>query len=100
MGAHGGFQAREREIEVAAVQHRTGQLERGRVARFGQAREVGAAGIGQTHQLGGLIKGFTSGVVHRFAQHLVAPHPVDTHQLGVAAGHEQGDEGELGRIHR
>ncbi len=57
-----------------------------------------AAGIRQSHQLGGLVEGFAGGIVQGLAQQPVAADGVHRHQLGVPAGHQQGHERRLRRV--
>ena len=92
-GQHGSLEAREAEVEVAGMQHRSRQGIGGRIATFGQPGEQGPARVRQAEQLGALVKGLAGGVIQRFAQQFVSTHAGDFHQLGMAAGNQQGDEG-------
>ena len=64
------------------------------------ARQRRPTGVTQAEQLGALVEGLAGGVVDGLAQHRVAPHAIDTHQLRVSARDEQRDERELRRIGR
>ena len=59
---------------------------------------AGPPGIAQPEQLGGLVEGFAGGVVQGFPQRFVGADAGNLHQLAVAAGNQQGDEREGGRI--
>jgi hypothetical protein len=95
---HGRLQARKRKVEVAAVQQRPRQLERGRVALLRQPRQGRPARVAEAHQLGGFVEGLARGVVDGLAQDGVAPHPVHPHQLGVSARDKQRDKREFRRV--
>ena len=56
------------------------------------------ARIGQSQQLGRFVKSFACRIVQGLAEQGVAPHPVNPHELGVAARDQQGNERKLGRI--
>ena len=98
LGEHRGFEARKREVQIAAVQQGPGQLVGRRVALLGQARQAGTTRVRQAHELGRFIEGLACGIVNGFAQQLVAAHAVHPHQLRVPARDQQGDEGKFGRI--
>ena len=91
-----GFEAAEAEVHAGAVGHRPWQREAVGVALFGKRRQFGAAGVRQSHQFGGFVEGFADGVVQRLPQQAVFARGVHRHQLGVAAGNEQGDKRHFG----
>ena len=80
------------------MQQRARQLECRRVAHLGQFGQRRATGVSQAQQLGGFVKRFTGGIVNGFTQNLVAPYPVDPHQLGVPARHQQGHKWKFGWV--
>ena len=47
----------------------------------GQGGEFWAAGVAQAEHLGGLVESFTGGIVHRFAQNLVATDAIDPDKI-------------------
>ena len=63
-----------------------------------QTRQARPPRIGQPQQFGRLIKGFTRRVIDRLPQDGIAPHPIDSHQLGVTTRHEQGNKRKFRRI--
>ena len=65
------------------------------VAGLGGIGHAGAAGIGQTQRAGHLVKGFTGGIVHGVAQNVVVGVVLHLHDMAVAAGCHQTEEGRL-----
>ena len=65
------------------------------VACFGGICHAGAAGIGQTQGAGNLVKGFAGGIVHGVAQNVVVGIVLHLHDMAVAAGCHQTEEGRL-----
>src|SRR6185436_19872690 len=93
----GGFEPREAELEILAVKHRPRQADASRDSGVGEARQRRTAGVTEAEELRGLVKGFARGIVLRFSEESVAADSLDSHELGVAAGHEQRNERERGR---
>ena len=94
---HRSLQSAEAEVEAAARDHGAWQ---GKAACFsgrGKPGQGRPAGVAQSEQLGGLVECFARGVIQRLAQEPVLAYSGNVHQLGVAAGNEQCDEGERGR---
>ena len=93
-----GLEPRKAEVETRAIGHRPGEAEAARVAALGQGGYPRAAGIIKVQHLGSLVEGFAGGIVHRFAQQLIAPDAVNLDQLGVAARDQQCHEGKGRRL--
>ncbi len=66
--AHGGFEAAEAEIVIGVAQQRAREIAGVRIALGGQPVNDGAGGIGQPHELAGLVETFAGGIVNRAAQ--------------------------------
>ena len=82
------------------MQHRTRQGKTSRLPPFRQARQLRSARVAEAEQLGGLVEGLAGRVVQRLAQQFVLTDAGHPHQLGMAARHQQGDEGKVRRIGR
>ena len=80
---------------VVTIHMRFGKFEGLAVALGGQAVDDGATGVGQSHDLGALVKCLARGVVNGLAQHLHVAGGVDLDNLAVAATDEQAQVGEL-----
>ncbi|MCY1443021.1 hypothetical protein D9M71_594160 [compost metagenome] len=93
-----GLEPAETEIQAGAVGHRPRESEAAGRAALCQAGDLRASGVTEADQLGGLVEGFAGGIVHRFAKQRVAADAIHPYQLGMAAGNQQGDEGELRRL--
>ena len=89
-----GLQAAEAEVQAGAVGHRPRETEPFNVPVLGAGGDRWAAGIAEAQHFADLVEGFAHGVVQGFAEHLVVPDAGHLHQLGVASGHQQGDEGQ------
>ena len=90
-----GLQSAEAEIEAGAIDHGTREIVAVGIAALRELRQRRSARVGQAKQLGRLVEGLADRVVHRVAEHPVAPHAVDLHDHAVAAGDQQGQEREL-----
>ena len=66
------------------------------VALLGEAVDDGTSRVAEVHDLGGLVDGFACGVVDGGAEALDVEVVAQQQYLGVAAGDQQADEGELG----
>ena len=82
------------------MEHRSRQTKAPRHALRRQLGKLGATGVAQTEQFGGLVEGLTSGVIDRLTQQHIVTHPAHPHQLGVSARHQQRNKGKLRRIGR
>ena len=80
------------------MQHGAGKGKGIGTAELGQFGKFCATGVGQAEQFGGFIEGFAGGVVHAFAEQFVVADAAHGHELGVAAGYEQGNEGKVGLL--
>ena len=74
------------------MHHRAGKLDAVRITLLGKLGQLGATWIAQTKQLGSFVKGLASRIIKRFTQQLIAAHVVDTHELGMATRHQQGNK--------
>ena len=95
VGDHGRFEAGKRELEVAAVHHRTRELDRLGIAACGIAADDRPAGITQAQCLGHLVKGLPHCIVFCRADDLVVAPVLDMHEHGMAAAYQQGDKRRL-----
>ena len=95
-GQDGGFQAGKTHLQIVRMQHGPGKGKGFGMAAFGQFGQFRAARVRQAEQFGGFIEGFAGGVVHAFAEQFVVADAAHGHELGVAAGYEQGNEGKGG----
>ena len=93
-----GLEAAEAEVQARPVRHGPRKAEAVGVAMRGAGRNLRTARIAQPQHLGGLVKGFANGVVQGLAKHFVAPDALHLDQLGVAAGDQQGNEGQRRRL--
>ena len=71
----GSLKARKGKVAVLPTQEGSGQGVAIGVAALGQSFQRRAAGIGQAHGLGDLVKGLTGGIVNGGAQSLAATNP-------------------------
>src|SRR5205085_9028237 len=92
---HGGLQAREAEIEIAASEHRSGKRIPTWLTALCEGGERRSAGVTEPEQLGRLVERFARGIVLRLTQEPVLTYAIDSHQLRVAARDEQRDERKL-----
>jgi hypothetical protein len=65
---HCSLETAEAEIQARAAGHGPRKGKAAGVAPLGQARQLGATGIRQAQQLGGLVEGFAGGVVYGLAK--------------------------------
>ena len=99
----GGLQAAEGEVEamggeVLRLGEAAREADRVRVAADCRRVDPRPTRVGQPEQPGGLVEGLPRGVVERLAEQLdVADGVADEQERGVAAGDEQGDDGQLHR---
>lgn len=63
---------------------------------FQQERNSGTARVAHAEKLSGFIKRFAGSVIQRFTKELVASELLHTHELCMAARHQQSDKGETG----
>ena len=68
LGQHGGFQTRERKVQISTVQQGPGQSKGFGVSLLGQAGQTRTAWVWQAQQFGRFIKSFTRRIVDGFAQ--------------------------------
>lgn len=90
---HGGFEAGERKIE--AGDFRDGERVFFGVAILSVLRDFGAAGIGETEDFGDFVETFADGVVFRGADDFEGVVGRHGENLGVAAGNDEGEDGEF-----
>lgn len=81
---YSSFQAAETEIKVFGMQHGARQRVGHRVTSGCQRGQSRPSRISQSKQHRCFIEGLACCVVKRFAEELITPYSVDTHQLGVA----------------
>ncbi len=66
-----------------------------RIALFGSLGDRWPAGVGQTENLGHLVKSFANGIIGRLANQFVVTVILEQHDLAVAAAHNQRQHREL-----
>lgn len=88
------LEATEAVVETGDVW--TSETETSRVALGSETIDVWAAGVGQAHHLGALVKGLAGSVVDCLAEHLHIEGRVDAYNLRVSARYEQTEIGKLG----
>lgn len=91
----GGFEAAEAEVE-GAVQPGAGEVERGWPTFEGGFSDVRTAGEGQAEEPPGFVEGFSGGVVAGAADALVLSVATHEDEVGVSAGDDEAEGGELG----
>jgi hypothetical protein len=91
----GGLEAGEGEIRRPPPEHRPGEGEALGVAGLRHALDLGSAGIAEPQELGRLVEGLADGVVDGAAEANVVAHPAHRHELGMPAGGEQQQVGEI-----
>ena len=63
---------------------------------FSKSGDSGTARVAHAEKLSGFIKRFAGSVIQRFTKELVASELLHTHELRMAARHQQSDKGETG----
>ena len=71
------------------------QLEHAWVTELRQPSKSRSSGVSQPKELGRLVEGLPRCVVNGLTQQFVPAHIIDAHELGMSAGHEKCNEGEL-----
>ena len=69
-----------------------------RLTSLGETGELGAAGIGEPEELGGLVKSFPGRIIPGLAEQTVAPDLADLDEHRVAAGDEERHVGKRRRL--
>ena len=96
--AHRGLQAGEGKIAVLPALERTREIEALRIAPPRMLLHLRTAGIAQPQKLRHLVEGLAQGIVDGGAEAVVAAHPFNHLELGVAARNQQQKIGKRDRV--
>ena len=66
------------------------------IAEFGSLGDSRAARVGEAEDFGDFIEGFADGVILGLPDEVVVAVGAEVDELGVAAGDDEGEEGEIG----
>ena len=94
----GGLESTETEVQTRSIGHWAWKGETSGGTGSCKSGYFRTAGVRQSHQLGGLVEGFTGSIIHGFAQHFVLANTVHPDQLGMPAGDQQSHKGKGGRL--